>query len=222
MDHAAFYNLAPSLALHQQCPVTVLATSGKSSALSYFCALCSLIPLPLTPHLACCSAKTVLLCAGGRAASALPAESVTLVCTRSGLHPSLHILLLPNPGPAARRSKASSQGVSVGGKGKVALFQRPATGGGEGGRLSKGRLPPPDNQGARAFIDRGRGLPAETAQSALTGILKLVMGGLTSIILIVLGTISLQFQSQFVSTSLRPILGIVAAYVMATAWSTCS
>ena len=35
--------------------------------------------------------------------------------------------------------------------------------------------PPADNQWARAFIDGGRGLHAETAQSALTVILKLVM-----------------------------------------------
>ena len=47
--------------------------------------------------------------------------------------------------------------------------------GDEGGFLSKGRLPATDNQWARAFIDRGRGLHAETAQSALTVTLKLVM-----------------------------------------------
>ena len=35
--------------------------------------------------------------------------------------------------------------------------------------------PDTDNQGARAFIDGGRGLRAETAQSALTVVLKLVM-----------------------------------------------
>ena len=49
--------------------------------------------------------------------------------------------------------------------------------GGEGRRLSKGQLPTPqpDHQGARAVIDKGRGLHAETAQSALTVILKLAM-----------------------------------------------
>ena len=78
--------------------------------------------------------------------------------------------------------------------------------------------PSPDNQGARAFIDRGRELHAETIQSALTVILKLVIGGLTSVISIVSGIVNLQFQGQFVSISLRPILGIVAAYVVATAW----
>ena len=123
-------------------------------------------------------------------------------------------------GPAARRWKANCRQTSVGRKGKVALFRRPATGGGEGGRLFKGRLPSnSDNQEARAFIDRARRLHAETAQSALTVILKLVIGGLTCVISIVLSTVNLQFQGRFVSISLRPILGIVAAYVMATAWS---
>ena len=63
---------------------------------------------------------------------------------------------------------------------------------------------------------------AETAQSALTVVLKLVIGGLTSIILIVLSTVNLQFQGRFVPASLRPALRIVAAYVMATVWSSCS
>ena len=77
-------------------------------------------------------------------------------------------------------------------KGKFALFWMPAITG-EGGCLSKGRphRTPTDNQGARAFIDGGRGLHAETARSELTVILKLVTGGLTSVILIVLSTIHL-------------------------------
>ena len=91
----------------------------------------------------------------------------------------------------------------------------------EGRLLSKGRLLPSDNQGARAFIDGGRGLRAETAPPALTVILKLVIGVLT-IILIVLGAVNLQFQGLFVPISLRPNLGIVAAYVMAAVWSSCS
>ena len=73
---------------------------------------------------------------------------------------------------------------------------------------------PRDNQQARVFIDRQRGLHAESVQSALTVIFKLVMDGLTRVILVVLGAVNLQFQGQFVSISLRPILGIVAAYVM--------
>ena len=49
----------------------------------------------------------------------------------------------------------------------------------------------PHNQWARSFIDRGRGLHAETAQSALTVISKLVMDDLTRVILIVSSTINL-------------------------------
>ena len=56
-------------------------------------------------------------------------------------------------------------------------------------------------------------------QSALTVNFKLVTRDLTSTILVVLGTVSLQFQGQFVSMSLRPVLRIVAAYGMGTVWS---
>ena len=76
--------------------------------------------------------------------------------------------------------------------------------------------------GARVFIDRsgqGGGLPAETVASALTVIFKLVISGLTSIILIVLGTVNLQFQSPFVPVSLQSVLGTVAAHVLRTIWS---
>ena len=73
---------------------------------------------------------------------------------------------------------------------------------GEGGLLSKKRLLlPTNNHWARAFIDGGRGLHVETAQSALTVIFKLVLSGPTSITLIVLSTVTLQFQSLFVSIS---------------------
>ena len=80
--------------------------------------------------------------------------------------------------------------------------------------------PTTDNQWATTFIDGGGGwaLYTETVQSALTGILKLVMGGLTSIILIVLGTVNLQFHGWFVSISLSSILRSVAADITATVW----
>ena len=42
----------------------------------------------------------------------------------------------------------------------------------------------------------------------------MVIGGATNVILVVLGTVNLQFQGQFVSTSLRSVLRIVAAYVV--------
>ena len=59
-------------------------------------------------------------------------------------------------------------------------------------------LPTPtiNNQGARNFTDGGRGPHAEAAQSALTVTLKLVIGGLTSLILIVLGTV-VNFRAGF-------------------------
>ena len=55
-------------------------------------------------------------------------------------------------------------------------------------------------------------------QSAPTVVFRLVTGGLTSIILIVLGTVNLQFQGWFVSISLSSILRIVAADITATVW----
>ena len=59
-----------------------------------------------------------------------------------------------------------------------------ATGG--GGQVPLQRLTPlPNRLWARAFTDGGRGLQA---QSTLTGILKWVSGGLTSVVLVVLRT----------------------------------
>ena len=51
-------------------------------------------------------------------------------------------------------------------------------------------------------------------QSAPMVTLKLVSRGLISVILIVLGTVNLQFQGQFISISLRPALRIMAANVV--------
>lgn len=51
--------------------------------------------------------------------------------------------------------------------------------------------PPIDNQWERAFIGQGRGLHAEIAPSALKVILKLIISGLISVILIVLSTVNL-------------------------------
>ena len=69
---------------------------------------------------------------------------------------------------------------------------------GEGGLLSPLLPHPHNNPGAGAFAGRGRGLQAETA---LTGIFRVVFGGLTSVALIVLGTVGLQFQGWFVPIS---------------------
>ena len=103
-------------------------------------------------------------------------------------------------------------------KGKFALFWMLARRGIPVQRLST--LTP--SQWARTFIDRGRrGRPAVTAQSAVTVSWTFVISGLTSIILVVLGTANLHFQGWLVPISLRPVLGM-AAYVMATIWSSCS
>ena len=79
-----------------------------------------------------------------------------------------------------------------------------------------------DKRGIRAFIERGRVLHDETAQSALPVTFRLIPDGLTSVILVVLRTVNLQFQGCLVSISLRPLLRIVAVYVMTTAWPSCS
>ena len=74
----------------------------------------------------------------------------------------------------------------------------------------KANSPPHPQLVGKSFYRLREGLHAETAQSALTVILKLV-SGLTSVILIVLNTVSLQLQDRFVSISLRSVLGFVAA-----------
>ena len=83
------------------------------------------------------------------------------------------------------------------------------------------------NRGPRDYTPGGWGVgmggaSAETAPSSLTVILKSVISGLTSVILGVLGTVNHQFQGLFVPISLRSVLGTVAAYVIATARSSCS
>ena len=90
-------------------------------------------------------------------------------------------------------------------KEKFALFWMLAMVGvwGGGRCLSKSRLPPPpnpiNNQGVKTFIDRDRIVHAEIAQSALTVTLKSVIGGLTSIMLFVLGTVNLQVPGVLLS-----------------------
>ena len=62
--------------------------------------------------------------------------------------------------------------------------------------------------------DRRKGLQVEAAQSAVTVIFKLIIGGLTRVIFVVLGTVILKFQGPFVPISLRPILDIMTASVV--------
>ena len=99
-------------------------------------------------------------------------------------------------GLATRRPKANTREATLV-EGKV-CFVSEAGNPGRGRTCVQRLTPPTDNQWARAFIDRGRGLHSETAQSAPTGILKLVTGRLTSVISIVLGTGNLQLQGQLV------------------------
>ena len=99
----------------------------------------------------------------------------------------------------------------------------PATGVGGVDASPKAHSPPPtpSNQGV-AFIDGGREVHAGTAQSSLTVILELDIGGLISVILFILSTVSLQFHDHYFFFSLRPFLRIVAAYFLVTVWSSCS
>ena len=66
----------------------------------------------------------------------------------------------------------------------------------------KGNSPPTPllwQSGDKSFYRWREGATCRTAQSALTVTLKLVISGLTSVILIVISTINLQFQGWFVS-----------------------
>ena len=107
-------------------------------------------------------------------------------------------------------------------KGMFALFQMPATGG-EGEHLSKGhpRLPPKQpllaSSGAGAFRDKRRDyMQKEYSQLRQSVIFKVIIGGLTTVVFIFLGTVNLQSQGLFIPISLRPVLRIVAAYVDTT------
>ena len=66
-------------------------------------------------------------------------------------------------------------------------------------------LPPPASpwatSRARGFTGRWRELHAETAESALTVIFKVIIDGVTSVILFVLRTVHLHFQGPFVPIS---------------------
>ena len=89
--------------------------------------------------------------------------------------------------------------------------------GGKGRLLSKGQLCPQPQQSEGKSFHRLRG--GATCRHN-TVILKLVFSGLTSVLLIVLMTMKLQFQGHFVPmVFFWPILGIVAAYVVTIVWS---
>ena len=92
----------------------------------------------------------------------------------------------------------------------------------EGGDLSKGLTPlPTDNQWAKSFYGLRKGAPCRNSTVSSDSHFEIVFGRLASVTVIVLSTVNLQFHGQFVPVSLRPILRIVAAHVMATVWSSC-
>ena len=117
-------------------------------------------------------------------------------------------------GPAAHHSKANKEARLV--ERKVCFISDV---GNWGWRVAdtcpKSNFAPAPDSGSfyRQSIGGGRGLHAETAQSSLTVIFTLVISGLTSITLVVLGSVNLQFRGALVPISLRPILGTVAAEV---------
>ena len=122
-------------------------------------------------------------------------------------------------GPAACGLKAKKRG-KVGGKKSLLYFGywQP----GEDGLLSTGCLPPHPliaYQWARALYRQRERAMCRNSNQLCQSSWNWSCGGLISVILIVLSTVNLQFQSWFVSISLRPVLGIVAAYVMATVCS---
>ena len=90
---------------------------------------------------------------------------------------------------------------------------------------SKADSPNPQQAEGESFYRQSvcvGGLHAEMAQSTLTLIFTLVISGLASIILIVLGTVNFQFQGPFVPISLWSVLRIVAVHFPGTVWSSCS
>ena len=110
-------------------------------------------------------------------------------------------------GPAAHHSKAIKVARLV--ERKICSFWMLAASR-DGGLPSKGWLPPPPTVRGESFYRQKEGGTCRD-DTAPTVILKLAIGGQSSVILIGLGTINLQFHSWFVPISLRPILRIVAA-----------
>ena len=97
-------------------------------------------------------------------------------------------------------------------KGKFALFWMLATEQwGECGWMHVQRpAPPPQQSRGKSLYRMREGAMCWNSRVSSDGHLEI--GGLTSIILIVLRPVNLQFRVQFVPISLRPICGSVAAY----------
>ena len=74
---------------------------------------------------------------------------------------------------------------------------------------------------AKSFYRQREGPACRNSTVSFDSHLKIVLGSLTSGILIVLSIVKLQFQSWFDSVSSIQILRTVAASVMAMVWSLC-
>ena len=97
-------------------------------------------------------------------------------------------------------------------KGKIALLRKSAILVEDGliSQRTNSPLPIRGQEFLRGGAQAGEGwTTCRTAQSAPTIILKLVVLGLISVILILLSTVNLQFQGWFVPISLRSVLIIV-------------
>ena len=123
-------------------------------------------------------------------------------------------------GPAAPHSKASKQARLVERKG--CFISGASSWWGRVVNICPKADSPHDKQGVRASIDRVEGVTCRNSTVISNRRLQLVISGLTSVILVVLGTVNLQFWGALVPVSLQSVLGIVAAQVLGTVWSSCS
>ena len=115
-------------------------------------------------------------------------------------------------GPAAHRSKANKQARLV--ERKV-CFTSDANNWGRGWQTSVQRSPPHPKVVGESFYRWGWGdawgeVTCRNSTVISNCQLQLVISGVTSIILVVLGTVNLQFHSTLISLSLQSILEIVA------------
>ena len=127
--------------------------------------------------------------------------------------------------PAASCSKASKQANLVEGK---FCFISDAGNWWGGWWISVQRPTPPtpcNKQGVRVFIDKVCVCGGVTCRNSIVisnSHLQLFISGITSIILVILGTVNVQFQGAGVPISLQSILIIMEAQVLGTVWSSCS
>ena len=115
----------------------------------------------------------------------------------------------------ACHSKANKQARLVERK---ACFISDASNWGRGWQICVQRLTlPPDKQRVRAVIDKVRGrVTCRNSIVISNSHLQLVISGITSIFLVILGTVNVQFRAALVPIYLRSILITVATQVLGT------